>query len=305
MTSRATPTALNAAPSAGSPGEFSMERQYMTMRALLGAGSFAVAMVAMSAGNASAATDGCLGEQPTVCGHVFTETGSGEPDFQVGEGTGNITVVVTTTGGDIVGTATPSNPTSSGQCADVASVDCGYYYFDLPEGDYLICLEIDSVRTGCKEASGGVQGQIVDLPVTDSEEPVDAEQPYTVSGNGTGTPGYWKNHPEMWPDSITVGGVTYYKNGTPSISEAIAKMGKVSKDKTITMFASLISAKLNTATNNYDCIAGTLFQADKWLTTYPVGSGVTGSSEAWEVGEPLHSKLDDYNNGKLCAPHRN
>jgi hypothetical protein len=283
-----------------------MERYDSTMRAaryLLGAGTIAVAMVATTAERASAQTSECRGEVPTVCGHVYTET-NGTDGFQAGEGEGNITVVVTTTGG--VPVSMTNNPAFSNSCPDVNSLDCGYFAFDIPDsGDYLVCLQINGVTSACKEVTGGVQGQIVDLPVTDSEEPVDAEQPYTVSGNGTGTPGYWKNHAEMWPDSITVGGVTYYKNGTPSISDAIAMMGKVSKDKTITMFASLISAKLNTATNNYDCIAGTLFHADKWLTTYPVGSGVAGSSDAWEVGEPLHSKLDDYNNGKLCAPHRN
>ena len=92
---------------------------------------------------------------------------------------------------------------------------------------------------------------------------------------------------------------------------AIELMGKVGGDKTLTMFASLISAKLNTTlslglNNNYDCIAGTLIKADEWMTAHPVANpAVKASSAAWEVGEPLHSKLDDYNNGKLCAPHRN
>ena len=36
--------------------------------------------------------------------------------------------------------------------------------------------------------------------------------PTAVAQPGTGTPGYWKNHPEAWPTgSITVGGVTYMK----------------------------------------------------------------------------------------------
>jgi hypothetical protein len=37
---------------------------------------------------------------------------------------------------------------------------------------------------------------------------------------GTGTPGYWKNHPDAWPvSSITVGGVAYTK------AQAIAWLG--------------------------------------------------------------------------------
>jgi hypothetical protein len=35
-----------------------------------------------------------------------------------------------------------------------------------------------------------------------------------------------------------------------------------------------------------------------------VGSGVHAASVAWKIGEPLHRQLDNYNNGMLCAPHR-
>jgi hypothetical protein len=31
---------------------------------------------------------------------------------------------------------------------------------------------------------------------------------------------------------------------------------------------------------------------------------VAGGSAAWAIGEPLHIQMDDYNNGRLCAPHR-
>ena len=68
----------------------------------------------------------------------------------------------------------------------------------------------------------------------------------SASNPGTGTPGYWKNHPEAWPvPTITVGivngvgGVTYTK------AQAIAWLGKVGKDKTTTMFSSLVPAILN------------------------------------------------------------
>ena len=65
----------------------------------------------------------------------------------------------------------------------------------------------------------------------DHRHPTPREQP------GTGTPGYWKNHAEAWPvTGITVGGVTYTK------AEAIALLGKVGKDKTTTMFSSLVPA---------------------------------------------------------------
>ena len=31
---------------------------------------------------------------------------------------------------------------------------------------------------------------------------------------------------------------------------------------------------------------------------------VHAASYAWKVGEPLHRLMDNYNNGMLCAPHR-
>jgi len=119
---------------------------------------------------------------------------------------------------------------------------------------------------------------------------------------GTGTPGYWKNHPEAWPaEQGTLGGVTYTK------SEAIAIMNTPGRgDKTYTMFSALAAAMLNVAIgNDSSCIAGTIYAADQWMATYgPVGSSVKGNSPAWQEGELLYVKLDAYNNGLLCAPHR-
>jgi hypothetical protein len=119
---------------------------------------------------------------------------------------------------------------------------------------------------------------------------------------GTGTPGYWKTHPEAWPvETITIGGVTYTK------AAAIAWLDSVGKDKTTTMFSSLVSAKLNVLTgNDSSCVASTITAADAWMSTSgPVGSGVHAASLAWKLGEPLHRLMDNYNNGMLCAPHRN
>lgn len=119
---------------------------------------------------------------------------------------------------------------------------------------------------------------------------------------GTGTPGYWKNHPRAWPvDSIMIGGVTY------SMEEAITVMWTAGKgDKTFTMFRALAAAKLNVLIgNDSSCISTTIASADSWMALYgPAGSGVGGSSHAWSIGEPLKHLLDAYNNGQLCAPHR-
>lgn len=119
---------------------------------------------------------------------------------------------------------------------------------------------------------------------------------------GTGTPGFWKNHPEAWPvDEITIGCETYSKD------DAIAFMDQsVAGDKTITMFKALVAAKLNVLIgNDGSCIADTIASADAWMCTNgPVGSGVGASSYAWASGESLYWTLDAYNNGELCAPAR-
>jgi hypothetical protein len=122
------------------------------------------------------------------------------------------------------------------------------------------------------------------------------------TGPGTGTPGYWMNHPEAWPvPAITIGGRTYL------MEEAIAFMrASVVGDKTLTMFPALVAAKLNVLIgNDATCISGTITAADAWMALYPVGSNViAGKRSPWGVGEPLYLMLDNYNNGLLCAPHR-
>jgi hypothetical protein len=118
---------------------------------------------------------------------------------------------------------------------------------------------------------------------------------------GTGTPGYWKNHPDAWPvNSIVVGGITYTKD------EAIAWLGKVGKDKLTTMFSSLVPAMLNVMIGNENCVSAAIAAGNAWMATYgPIGTKtVLASSQAWAIGEQTHMILDAYNNGLACAPHR-
>ena len=50
----------------------------------------------------------------------------------------------------------------------------------------------------------------------------------------------------------------------------------VGKDKTTTMFSSLVSAKLNVLVgNDSSCVSSTITDADAWMATYgPVGKGI-------------------------------
>jgi hypothetical protein len=121
------------------------------------------------------------------------------------------------------------------------------------------------------------------------------------SGPGTGTPGYWKNHPEAWPvDNIIIGGVTLTRD------HAIAVMNTSGKgDKTYDLFAQLVAAKLNVAIGNQpSCISADIQAADVWLAQHPLGSKVKANSPAWQAISASFTRLDDYNNGRLCAPHR-
>jgi hypothetical protein len=193
----------------------------------------------------------------------------------------------------------------------------GFYYFSVGSGEYVIAVQIppetqpspniegddafdsDGVADGFGNSVAVVN--LSETAIADANTDFGFFTP-PVAQPGTGTPGYWKNHPEAWPvDSITVGGVSYTRD------QAIAWLEKVGKDRTITMFSSLVPAKLNVLIGNNDsCVATTIAAADKWMATYgPVGSNVHAASYAWKVGEPLHRQMDNYNNGMLCAPHRN
>ncbi len=119
---------------------------------------------------------------------------------------------------------------------------------------------------------------------------------------GTGTPGFWKNHPDAWPvDEITFcTGLTFTK------AQAIAIMWLPERgDKSYTMFRAAVAAYLNIASGtDPSCIDDTLNLAMEWICAHPPGSGVRGNSPAWNDGESLYLMMDAYNNGQLCAPHR-
>jgi hypothetical protein len=202
--------------------------------------------------------------------------------------------------------------------ADTLETDTGpdgFYYFSVPPGTYPTIvrtptgMETSPSNVGGDDTkdSDGVSdgfGNSVASTTLVGLANADTDFGFFTSARpnpGTGTPGYWKNHPEAWPVStITVGGVTYTKE------QAIAWLGKVGKDKTTTMFSSLVPAMLNLIIgNDGSCVSIAIAKANTWMATYgPVGSNVAASSAAWAEGEPWHKQMDAYNNGLLCAPHR-
>src|SRR6185295_19046037 len=159
-------------------------------------------------------------------------------------------------------------------------------------------------------ASGWYLWTVVSQPASGSALPstgqgdinIDIIQcPPTTPAPGTGTIGYWKTHASAWPvTSIKIGNQTY------TVSQAITLLGTPSRgDKSIDLAKQLIGAKLNVIVGNESsCIITTIAAADAWLKIHPVGSGVGGGSSAWTQASPYHTALDNYNNGLLCAPHR-
>jgi len=207
----------------------------------------------------------------------------------------------------------------------------GVYYFEVPDGTYTVRVftgggvqgkQPSPANVGSNDtmdSDGVLEGMYIAATVTlvgDENSDTDFGFHTSVASNpGTGTPGYWKNHPEAWPVDVSgapvtimIGGVSYTKTA------ALAGLAKITKDKTTTMFSSLLSAKLNLLIgNDGSCLIGvtgdTIALADAWMTAPPIGygplgSGVAASSNAWKIGEPYHQTLDAYNNGLACAPHR-
>lgn len=179
----------------------------------------------------------------------------------------------------------------------------GGYDFGVEPGTYTVVVAPENFEPGGALAGGTSTigtDQLIRTLVDANDWTYDL--PYAFPpGEGTGTPGYWKNHPDAWPvDEITVGGVTYTQD------EAIALLDAPGKgDKTYDLFRALVPAILNVLSgNDSSCIADTIVAADAWLTTYPLGSGVKGGLWNTSGGEDLLSTLDAYNNGLLCAPSR-
>ncbi len=188
--------------------------------------------------------------------------------------------------------------------SQVSAQDGSYSFSDLAEGSYRVQVADLTLPSGVRpvfDVDGTTTQHRAVVQLDSGENRSGVDFGYGGCAPGTGTLGYWKNHPDAWPEEqITVGGVTYGKD------EAIAILRTPSRgDKTYDLFKQLVAAQLNVQIGNpSSCVTVTIAEADAWLVTYPLGSRVRSSSSAWATGAPLHATLDDYNNGELCAPHR-
>ena len=153
---------------------------------------------------------------------------------------------------------------------------------------------------------------------TPTGTPVDDDDDATVvvvaDPEGTGTPGYWKNHIEEWiliEGEILIGDWNRNMACDPgetclrlSADAALAALSTPPRgDATYNVARPLVAAWLNVlAFNEASCIIDDVNRATAWLGSYPVGSDP--DSAAWSTIAETAMRLDDYNNGRLCAPHR-
>ena len=127
--------------------------------------------------------------------------------------------------------------------------------------------------------------------------------PCCPRGEGTGTPGYWKNHSEAWADSTI-----FVCDQALTQDEVLELMNTpVAGNKWLTLFKAYVAAKLNVVVNE-NCAPKcctpwggvNLEAAEEWLCTNAAGQPVAGRSDAWQgFGEAMYLCLDDYNNGYL------
>lgn len=138
----------------------------------------------------------------------------------------------------------------------------------------------------------------------------------TLIATGTGTPGFWKNHLEVWPvanDTVLIGDWNHNwvcdADETClelTTEEALAALSTPPKgDMTWNLGRPLVAAWLNvSAGNESSCVSATIDLAAGWLQAHPLGSAVKGSDPAWAEASGWAELLDDYNNGRLCAESR-
>jgi uncharacterized protein YfaS (alpha-2-macroglobulin family) len=213
---------------------------------------------------------------------------SGEP------GIANVTVELLDSNGNVIGTTTTNSS--------------GKYSFTVLPGTYTVRIAASNFSSGkplagMTSTTAGGETQTRSVPSSGSNLfDFGYKLPTVFTNPGTGTIGYWKTHASAWPvSSITIGNNTY------TVAQAVKNMATGSaKDKTINLFSQLVAAKLNVLIgNDSTCIAADITAADNWMKTYPYGSKVTASSAAWQLISAVFTRLDNYNNGLLCAPHRN
>lgn len=175
-------------------------------------------------------------------------------------------------------------PLASGECVCIGFV-VRSFGFDVGT-DILEDAELSVQAFSVDECDPEAPPEDGDEEEEEDEDEEDEEEPEPRSQ------GFWRNNRDEWPvEEIEVGGEDYSRD------TAIEKMEQPTEgDQTRSLFRQLVAAKLNVEDGIVSsCISETIDDADEWLEENELGSGVSGDSDAWEAGEPLKDKLEDFN----------
>lgn len=212
------------------------------------------------------------------------------------------TLVVTNTGNVDLSDVAVTDPTFPG---------CDRFLGNLAVGEqvsYTCSTQLLVTTTNVATVDG------TDPLGTSVQDDDDAVVIVVVDPQGTGTPGYWKNHTDAW--ILIEGGIligdwnrnTVCDAGESCLAltmdEAMAALSTPPRgDATYNVARPLVAAWLNVlGFNESSCIVDEVDAAVDWLTAYPIGS--SPARDAWAGISDAAGRLDDYNNGRLCAPSR-
>lgn len=227
----------------------------------------------------------------------FDRDRDGMFDAGTEQGIGGVTVTLTEAGPDgVFDTADDIDMGST-----VTDANGVYTFGNLVAGDYRVDVQDDTVPSNFVKLTGADDPAFVTLGPAEMNDTVDFGYFDPAFADGTGTIGYWKNHASAWPvDSLILGAEVYTQQEaidllrTPTRGDASIQLGK-----------QLVAAKLNVASGNYSfCVDDAIAEADALLADTPVGTLSKKDKDTKNAMNAIKDILDDYNNGRLCAPHR-
>jgi len=202
-------------------------------------------------------------------------------------GLAGVTVSLVNEAGDVVATA-------------VTDADGLYLFADADAGTYTVVVDASTLPTDYQatwdldgiETLGVASVTLLDDQVIDT---VDFGYQYVETGEPwcPRTPGYWKNHLEMWPvTQLTLGGVVYDE---AEILEALQYNGP---DAATRLAKHLATTMLNLAMGSDTSVQPTVDASNAFLVEHPPGSNPRGQDR--NTANDLKDILDTYNNAPAC-----
>ena len=191
---------------------------------------------------------------------------------------------------------------ASGNVVATTTTDAdGYYYFaDIEAGNYTVVVDASTLPAGYVatwDSDGGTLGT-TSVTVVDDVVILTVDFGYQFQETGDPwcprTPGYWKNHLDMWPvSSLTIGGVVYDEAGI------LALLNYGGPDAATRLAKHLATTMLNLEMgSDSSTIQSTVDAAQAFLADNPPGSNPRRGDRS--TANDLKDVLDAYNNDPAC-----